>query len=90
MSVCTTAIDAANSEVLPSGAVAVAVSGVAGPGGGTPEKPVGTVCIAWATASGARIAQSFRFDGDRTAVRRQTVVAALEGVIRVAEAPLTA
>ncbi|MFO1319697.1 MAG: nicotinamide-nucleotide amidohydrolase family protein [Burkholderiales bacterium] len=71
-------------------AVAVAVSGVAGPGGGTPEKPVGTVCIAWATASGARIAQSFRFDGDRTAVRRQTVVAALEGVIRVAEAPLTA
>jgi nicotinamide-nucleotide amidase len=62
---------------------AVAVSGVAGPDGGTPDKPVGTVWLAWAR----RDEQGFhtvtvcrRFDGDREAVRRQTVAAALEGL----------
>ena len=61
--------------------VAVAVSGVAGPDGGTPKKPVGTVCIAWCRAGGAPIARTQRFQGDRDAVRRQTVIAALEGII---------
>jgi nicotinamide-nucleotide amidase len=53
---------------------------VAGPGGGSDDKPVGTVWIAWADAAGARAAQ-FHFDGDREAVRRATVHAALEGLL---------
>jgi len=61
----------------------VAVSGVAGPDGGSAEKPVGTVWICWGAAEGLT-AQRFQFDGDRDAVRRQTVKAALEGLIRLA------
>ena len=63
--------------------VAVAVTGVAGPGGGTPEKPVGTVWIGWKRRGGYARAELFHFDGDREAVRRQTVGAALEGVRRI-------
>lgn len=60
---------------------AVAVTGVAGPGGGTAEKPVGMVCFAWAERdSGTRVA-THRFDGDRAAVRRACVVVALEGLL---------
>lgn len=59
---------------------AVAVSGVAGPGGGTPQKPVGTVWVAWADAECVQ-AQRYLFAGDREAVRQQTIVAALEGLI---------
>ncbi|MCW3149094.1 CinA family protein [Stutzerimonas stutzeri] len=62
---------------------AVAVSGVAGPGGGTLEKPVGTVWIAWADGN-RQFAQRYRFSGDRQAVRAQTVEAALLGLIRLA------
>ncbi|WP_278349239.1 CinA family protein [Stutzerimonas kunmingensis] len=59
---------------------AVAVSGIAGPGGGTAEKPVGTVWIAW--ADDARLlAQRYLFTGDREAVREQTVAAALQGLL---------
>ncbi len=61
----------------------VAVSGVAGPDGGSPDKPVGTVWICWGAAD-QLIAQRFQFAGDREAVRRQTVKAALEGLIQVA------
>ncbi|WP_062383020.1 CinA family protein [Pseudomonas abietaniphila] len=60
----------------------VAVSGVAGPDGGSAEKPVGTVWICWGVAQ-RLIAQRFQFPGDRDAVRRQTVKAALEGLIRL-------
>lgn len=56
--------------------VAVAVTGVAGPGGGTPEKPVGLVWFGLATEDGT-ITRSERFDGDRDAVRRATVLMAL-------------
>lgn len=60
---------------------AVAVSGVAGPGGGSPEKPVGTVWLAW--GAGDEVSSERRhFAGNRDEVRQQTVIAALEGLIR--------
>lgn len=61
--------------------VALAISGVAGPTGGTAEKPVGMVWIAWGRRGGATQARVFHFSGDREAVRRQSVTAALEGVL---------
>ena len=63
--------------------VAVAVSGVAGPGGGTPEKPVGTVCFAWAVKNGATRAETRRFAGNREAVRRRSAGHALKGILAV-------
>ena len=60
---------------------AVAVSGVAGPGGGSVDKPVGTVWLAWGVGSEVSTERS-HFPGDRDEVRRQTVIAALEGLIR--------
>ena len=61
---------------------AVAVSGVAGPGGGSAAKPVGTVWLAW--GEGDRVVSLRRqFEGDREAVRRQTVIAALEGLLQL-------
>ena len=63
--------------------VAVAVTGVAGPSGGTDDKPVGTVWIGWKRRGGYARAELFHFDGDREAVRRQTVGAALDGVRRI-------
>ena len=62
---------------------ALAVSGIAGPGGGTPDKPVGTVWIAWSTKGGATRCRRYAFGGDRKAVRRQSAVAALEGLLDV-------
>ena len=61
--------------------VAVAVSGIAGPDGGSSQKPVGTVVLAWGQKDGSITAQSMHFRGDRDAVRRQTVIAALEGLL---------
>lgn len=60
--------------------VSVAVTGIAGPDGGTPDKPVGTVCFAWASAGGELLSARHRFAGDREAVRRQSVAFALEGL----------
>jgi nicotinamide-nucleotide amidase len=60
--------------------VAVAVTGIAGPSGGTPDKPVGTVWIGWKRRGGYAHARLFHFDGDREAVRRQTVASALIGL----------
>jgi nicotinamide-nucleotide amidase len=60
--------------------MAVAVTGIAGPGGGTADKPVGTVWIGWQRRGAKAAAQCFHFAGDRDAVRRQTVVAALSGL----------
>ena len=65
--------------------VAVAVSGVAGPSGGTPQKPVGTVCFAWAIEGRPPRAETRLLDGDREAVRRQSVVCALEVLIGMVE-----
>ena len=63
---------------------AVAVSGVAGPAGGTAAKPVGTVWTAWAWRNEGAVesrAERSQFPGDREAIRRQTVVFALEGLL---------
>jgi nicotinamide-nucleotide amidase len=61
--------------------VAVAVTGIAGPDGGNPAKPVGTVCFAWARRNRAVDTDTRRFAGDRAAVRAATVEAALRGLI---------
>jgi len=66
--------------------VAVAVSGVAGPDGGTPGKPVGTVWLGWAWRRGKAVHTQVRrklFKGDREAVRRKSVAAALAGVLEL-------
>ena len=61
--------------------ISVAVSGVAGPGGGTPEKPVGTVCFAWGSRGKRVRAETRRFRGDRDTVRRRCVEHALRGIL---------
>jgi nicotinamide-nucleotide amidase len=62
------------------GTIAVAVTGIAGPGGGIEDKPVGTVWVAWKRRGGYPRAELFTFKGNRDAVRRQTVAAALRGL----------
>ena len=62
--------------------IAVAISGVAGPDGGSPEKPVGTVWFAWVTASKEIKSEVKIFDGDRAAIQKQAVVFALEGALK--------
>ena len=63
------------------GQIALSVSGIAGPGGGTPQKPVGTVCFAWGSRNRPPASETRRFRGDREAVRRQSVARALKGVL---------
>lgn len=76
-----TVIEMVSGALAKSGAsVAVAVTGIAGPGGAIESKPVGTVWIAWKRRGGYPTAEVFHFDGDREAVRRQTVAAALKGL----------
>ena len=67
------------------GTIAVSITGVAGPGGGSAEKPVGLVWFAWATKQEVR-SESRRFAGDREAVRYQSVARALDGVLEVLDA----
>jgi nicotinamide-nucleotide amidase len=65
--------------------VAVAITGIAGPGGGTAAKPVGTVCFAWATRAGRCLARTRRLAGDRGAVRDASARIAIEGVAALAQ-----
>ena len=76
-----TVIEMVSGALANTGAtIAVAVTGIAGPGGGTDDKPVGTVWIAWKRRNGYPRAEVFHFDGDREAVRRHSVAAALRGM----------
>lgn len=60
--------------------IGVSISGIAGPTGGSEEKPVGTVCFAWADKSGWLKVETQHFVGDRSAVRTQAVIHALETI----------
>ena len=82
------AVSEATAQAMATGAIgasrailAVAVTGIAGPAGGTPAKPVGMVCFAWATRDGPTTAATHHFLGDRDAVRRASVIVALQGLI---------
>jgi nicotinamide-nucleotide amidase len=65
------------------GSLSVAVTGIAGPGGGTAAKPVGTVCFAWERKNGPRHTETRRFAGNRESVRKQSVIHALKGVLKL-------
>jgi nicotinamide-nucleotide amidase len=65
--------------------LAVAITGIAGPTGGSPEKPLGMVCFAWAAKHGVLSAETRHFKGNRESVRRQSVIAALQGVLELLE-----
>jgi nicotinamide-nucleotide amidase len=68
--------------------VALAVTGIAGPDGGTADKPVGTVWFAWGLKNGETHAQRYQLDGNRAEVRKQAVQIALQGVVNLLN-PLT-
>ena len=61
----------------------LAISGIAGPGGGTPQKPVGLVCYGWALADGTVMSSTCRLEGDREEIRSRAVAAALRGLIEL-------
>lgn len=83
-----TVVEMVSGALVHSGAsVAVAVTGIAGPDGGTDDKPVGTVWIGWKGRGGYPHAKVFHFDGDREQVRRQTVHAALSGLLALINQP---
>ncbi|TDJ42402.1 MAG: nicotinamide-nucleotide amidohydrolase family protein [Gammaproteobacteria bacterium] len=65
--------------------LALAVTGIAGPEGGTPDKPIGTVWFAFAAAGKGVVSACQQFEGDRDTVRRQTVSTALSGVLKYLE-----
>jgi nicotinamide-nucleotide amidase len=77
-------LEMAQGALAESGAdAAVAISGIAGPGGGSKEKPVGTVCFAWQIKGGEGVSSRHCFDGDRNQVRWQAVVYALQELERL-------
>jgi len=83
------AVSLATVEAMASGVLAssqsqisIAISGVAGPGGGSAEKPVGTVCFGWLDHNGNQYCEAKLFSGDRNSVREQAAIYAMEGVIR--------
>lgn len=63
-------------------ALALAITGIAGPSGGSPDKPVGTVCFGWCFRGETPVTRRRRFGGDRESVRYQALVFALEELLR--------
>lgn len=83
------AVSVATAQAMAAGALqrsradwAVAITGVAGPSGGSPEKPVGMVCFGWAGPGGIVDTDTRYFTGDRAQVRAQSVAHALRGVLQ--------
>ena len=68
--------------------IALSITGVAGPGGGSDDKPVGLVCFGWALGNLTQVVETKRFSGDREAVRRAAVNHALQGVLAQLEKPV--
>jgi nicotinamide-nucleotide amidase len=68
------------------GHVSVAVTGIAGPDGGSEDKPVGTVCFAWSTREGETRTARVVFEGDRAQVREQSELMAIQGLLDLLEA----
>ena len=68
--------------------IALSITGVAGPGGGTLTKPVGLVCFGWASGNLSQVVETKQFPGDREAVRRAAVMHALDGVLAQLEKPV--
>ncbi|MBI5900463.1 MAG: nicotinamide-nucleotide amidohydrolase family protein [Rhodocyclales bacterium] len=62
--------------------ISLAITGIAGPTGGSPGKPVGTICFAWCRAGAAAETEVQVFSGDRETIRRQAVIHALTGMLR--------
>jgi nicotinamide-nucleotide amidase len=84
-----TVAEMTNGALAASGAdLALAISGIAGPGGGSVEKPVGTVCFAWQRQSQQPITLRHWFAGERDAVRAQAVAYALQGLLDLLERQL--
>lgn len=86
------AVSSATVEAMVTGAlrystadIAVAVSGIAGPGGGSDDKPVGTVWFAWAQRGQPPLMRCVNFEGDREAVREGSIRVALEGLLELVE-----
>jgi nicotinamide-nucleotide amidase len=82
------AVSEATAKAMAEGAIrgsradwAVAVTGIAGPAGGSAAKPVGMVCFAWAVRGGPTTVATHRFNGDRDAIRRVSVLVSLQGLI---------
>lgn len=82
-----TAVSEATARAMAEGALqkshadlSLAITGIAGPGGGSPYKPVGLVWFAWAGGGQAVVSREHIFDGDRETIRRQAVLTALQGV----------
>lgn len=85
------AVSVATARAMAEGALrrshaewAVSITGIAGPGGGSAEKPVGTVCFAWAGPDGVVGAESRHFAGTREQIRAQSVAHALRGILQYA------
>ena len=81
-----TVLEMVSGALITSGAtLAVAVTGIAGPTGGTADKPVGTVWVAWKRRGRYPTAEVCHFEGDREAIRRQTVARALHGLLALSD-----
>ncbi|WP_137719289.1 CinA family protein [Methylobacillus flagellatus] len=79
-----TALEMASGALVNSTAhISAAITGIAGPGGGSEHKPVGMVCFAWASRDGHLESQTMQFAGDRAAVRLQSAKTALAGLLRL-------
>jgi nicotinamide-nucleotide amidase len=61
--------------------ISLSITGIAGPTGGSPGKPVGTVCFAWCRVGAEAVTETRQFAGDREEIRRQAVVHALGGLL---------